>query len=108
MALRQDADGFLQGDPVDVGNFAMMLFNLGETTATKRRPEPPADVARDAERYRWLRKRICFSGNGDGTASMHAINLPNSARFPEVGQLEAGADAAIDAAIERDKKGCES
>lgn len=46
-----------KGDPVDVGNFAMMLFNRGETTATKHRPEPTADVVRDAERYRWLLKQ---------------------------------------------------
>lgn len=43
-----------KGDPVDVGNFAMMLFNRGETTATKHRPEPPADVARDAESAGYL------------------------------------------------------
>jgi len=64
--------------------------------------EPPADVARDAERYRFLRKKICFSGNGDGTASMHAINLPDAARFPEYDNLEIGVDAAIDAAIDRE------
>ena len=68
-----------------------------------QQPEPPADLVRDAERYRWLRKKLCFSGNGDGTASMHAINLPNAAKFPEHDKLEIGADAAIDAAIERDK-----
>jgi hypothetical protein len=43
-----------KGDPVDVGNFAMMLFNRGETTATKHRPEPTADVVRDAESVGYL------------------------------------------------------
>lgn len=39
-----------KGDPVDVGNFAMMLFNRHETTAQPH-PEPPDDVARDAALY---------------------------------------------------------
>jgi hypothetical protein len=40
-----------KGDPVDVGNFAMMLFCRGESTA----PVVQDDVVRDAERYRWLK-----------------------------------------------------
>lgn len=44
-------DHVAKGDPVDVGNFAMMLFNRGEVTTPA---ELPADVARDAERWRML------------------------------------------------------
>ena len=47
------ANHIAKGDPVDVGNFAMMLFNRNETTA-QRLPEPPADVARDAEPVGYL------------------------------------------------------
>ena len=61
-------------------------------------------LRKDAERYRWLRRKICFNGNGDGTATMHAINLPNATKFPDVGEVEIGVDAAIDAALKEQSK----
>jgi hypothetical protein len=51
---------------------------------------------KDAERYRSLRRKICFTGNGDGTSSMHAINLPDVVGFPSVGKQLQFIDAAID------------
>jgi hypothetical protein len=61
-------------------------------------PRATAVDVRDAERYRWLRRRICFTGNGDGSASMHVINLPDTPYFPEM-EIEKAVDQAIDAAI---------
>lgn len=61
-------------------------------------------LRKDAERYRWLRRKMCFNGNGDGTATMHAINLPNATKFPDVGEVEIGVDAAIDAALQEQSK----
>ena len=61
-------------------------------------------LRKDAERYRWLRRKMCFNGNGDGTATMHAINLPNATKFPDVGEVEIGVDAAIDAALKEQNK----
>ena len=61
-------------------------------------------LRKDAERYRWLRRKMCFNGNGDGTATMHAINLPNATKFPDVGEVEIGVDAAIDAALKEQSK----
>ena len=59
--------------------------------------------ARDAARYRWLRRKFCLTGNGDGTCSMHAINLPGAAKgWPEPDQIMPFCDAAIDAAMEAD------
>lgn len=57
--------------------------------------------AEDAARYRWLRRKFCLTGNGDGTCSMHAINLPASIKgWPEPIEAEIMnfCDAAIDAA----------
>lgn len=56
--------------------------------------------AKDAERWRYLRTKVGFSGNGDGTSSMFAINLPvRVAGWPEVGQHAEFIDAAIDSEI---------
>jgi hypothetical protein len=55
----------------------------------------------DAERWRYIRRRLCLTGNGDGTCVMHAINLPaNIQGWPEPGQVAEFCDAAIDAAID--------
>ncbi len=57
--------------------------------------------ARDAARWRFIRRKLCLTGNGDGTCAMHAINLPASIPgWPEPGPAVAEfCDAAIDAAI---------
>lgn len=64
----------------------------------------PADeaVRRDAERWRYVRRKLCLTGNGNGTCSMQAINLPEAIPgWPECGRVAEFCDAAIDAAIAR-------
>ncbi|SPU49878.1 hypothetical protein [Bordetella trematum] len=64
---------------------------------------PAADErdAKDAARWRLVRRKLCLTGNGDGTCAMHALNLPASIPgWPEPGDAVAEfCDAAIDAAI---------
>ena len=51
----------------------------------------------DAARYRFLRRKLCVTGNGDGTCTMQAINLPHRIHgWPEHGEHEQFFDAAID------------
>ena len=51
----------------------------------------------DAARYRFLRRKLCVTGNGDGTCAMQAINLPHRIHgWPEHGEHERFFDAAID------------
>lgn len=58
--------------------------------------------ARDAARWRYIRRRLCLTGNGDGTCAMQAVNLPASIKgWPEVGQVAEFCDAAIDAALKK-------
>ena len=55
----------------------------------------------DAERWRYIRRKLCLTGNGDGACAMQAINLPaNIQGWPEPGQVAEFCDAVIDAAIE--------
>jgi len=55
----------------------------------------------DAARWRYIRRKLCLTGNGDGTCAMQAINLPaNIQGWSEPGQVAEFCDAAIDAAIE--------
>ncbi|MGX9694445.1 hypothetical protein ACTJNK_29180 [Achromobacter anxifer] len=65
------------------------------------RAAPAAGDARDAERWRFIRRKLCLTGDGDGTCGMHAINLPASIPgWPDPGAAVAEfCDAAIDAAI---------
>ena len=81
---------------------AGLLAVLDERDRLRAEAEALADVLdtlrADAERWRFVRRKVCFSGIGDGTAHMDIINLPISAKFPDLGEHEACADAAIDAA----------
>jgi len=55
----------------------------------------------DAERWRYIRRKLCLTGNGDGTCAMHATNLPADIQgWPEPGQVAEFCDAAIDAAMQ--------
>lgn len=57
-------------------------------------------LAHDAARYSFIRRKLCVTGNGDGTCAMQAINLPHRIEgWPEQGEHEAFFDTAIDAAI---------
>lgn len=68
---------------------------------------PAAGDALDAARWRFVRRKLCLTGNGDGTCAMHAINLPASIPgWPEPGDAVAEfCDAAIDAALAAQRKG---
>ena len=60
-----------------------------------------AEAKKDAERWKYARRKICFTGNGDGTCMMHGINLPAAIPgWPDPGKVEEFCDAAIDAAME--------
>ena len=64
-------------------------------------PQPQAD-ALDAERWRFIKRKLCLTGNGDGACAMQALNLPaRIIGWPDVGELAIAQslDAAIDAAI---------
>ncbi|MGK0556123.1 hypothetical protein [Bordetella bronchiseptica] len=67
----------------------------------KRSGAPAAGDALDAARWRFVRRKLCLTRNGDGTCAMQAINLPASIPgWPELGSDGAEfCDAAIDAAI---------
>lgn len=68
---------------------------------TQVAPQPQAD-ARDAERWRFIKRKLCLTCNGDGTCAMQALNLPaRILGWPDVGELAIAQflDAAIDAAI---------
>lgn len=71
------------------------------------RPAPAAGDALDAARWRFVRRKLCLTGNGDGTCAMHAINLPASIPgWPEPGDAVAEfCDAAIDAALAAQRRG---
>ena len=59
-----------------------------------------AEAKKDAERWKYARRKMCFTGNGDGTCMMHGINLPAAIPgWPDPGKVEEFCDAAIDAAM---------
>lgn len=73
----------------------------------ERWPAPAVGDALDAARWRFVRRKLCLTGNGDGTSAMQAINLPDSIHgWPEPGSAVAEfCDAAIDAALAAQRKG---
>ena len=59
-----------------------------------------AEAKKDAERWKYARRKICFTDNGDGTCMMHGINLPAAIPgWPDPGKVAEFCDAAIDAAM---------
>ncbi|MDX3986127.1 MAG: hypothetical protein QHC88_12825 [Achromobacter sp.] len=84
-------------DPV---HFRRDLVSLEEAIVAKV-SAPAASDALDAQRWRFIRRKLCLTGNGDGTCAIHAINLPASVPgWPEPGPAVAEfCDAAIDAEI---------
>jgi len=94
--------------PHGIGGHARALLSaaasrLAAAPTTQPAPTTPqADsVLEDAARYRWLRRKFCLTGDGDGTCCMHAINLPASIKgWPEpiAAEVMNFCDAAIDAA----------
>lgn len=79
---------------------------LRERVMVSTSPKAQAD-ALDAARWRFIKRKLCLSGNGDGTCSMQALNLPaRILGWPDVGELAIAqfVDAAIDAAITESKE----
>jgi hypothetical protein len=61
--------------------------------------------AEDAARWRYIRRKLCLTGNGDGTCAMQAINLPAAIQgWPEPEQVAEFCDAAIDTAMSKEGK----
>lgn len=88
-----------KGDPVDVGNFAMMLHQRGERISGRDEALPAADGdALDASRYRWLRGHFRFAADSDSE-----IWFDSGLEHSPAEQL----DAAIDAARSTPAKGGE-
>lgn len=58
--------------------------------------------ARDSARWRYVRRKLCLTGNGDGTCGMQAINLPGSIPgWPDTSDdVVDFCEAAIDAAMQ--------
>ena len=73
----------------------------------KKRADPRDADARDAECWRFIRRKLCLIDNGDGTCAMQALNLPaRILGWPDVGELAMAQflDAAIYAAIAAEKE----
>ena len=75
-----------------IGKFAFDAMRAAQTPA-----EPPADVARDAERYRWLRDKCRATGEHWGGRWSLVIEGP----CPDGDKSSGAIDKAIDAAIKR-------
>lgn len=61
-----------------------------------------AEAKKDAERWKYARRKMCLTGNGDGTCMMHGINFPaDIPGWPEPGKVEEFCDVAIDSARAR-------
>lgn len=84
-----DAGGLFRVDFVRAFKAAML--------AAPTPAEPPADVARDAERYRWLRDKCRATGEHWGGRWSLVIEGP----CPDGDKSSGSIDKAIDAAIER-------
>lgn len=91
-----------KGDPVDVGNFAMMLHQRGERVSGRDdalRPAPAAGDALDAARYRWLRNHP-LDGLEETTPCIRAAD--NDTRHWALRGEHA--DAAIDFAMQQQSR----
>lgn len=98
-------------DAADQGSMFRVTFGMGVLLDPRNKLlDPAADTlelhpdhvrnARDAERWRYIRRKLCLTGNGDGTCTMQAINLPDAIPgWPKVGAEAEFFDAAIDEAL---------
>lgn len=63
------------------------------------------DSDSDAARWRYIRRKLCLIGNGNGTCVMKAINLPEAIKgWPEPGKVAEFCDEAIDHAIDHARR----
>ena len=102
--LGKNADAYANNQTSDSFDWKLIRdarFAQLVAAAERAAPQPQAD-ARDAERWRFIKRKLCLTGNGDGTCAMQALNLPaRILGWPDVGELAIAQflDAAIDAAI---------
>ena len=76
---------------------------IDEIDALQAEVEAQQQDKLDAERWRYIRRKLCLTGNGNGTCAMQAINLPAAIQgWPEPGQVAEFCDAAIDAAMRKE------
>lgn len=81
------------GDTVNAYNRVLALINAS--------PKGGSTDAKDAARWRYIRRKLCLTVNGDGTCIMQVINLPASIHgWPDPGQVSEFCDTAIDAAMQ--------
>lgn len=82
-----------------LGDVLCLLDSLGPQTDAS--PKGGSE-ALDAARWRYVRRKLCLTGNGDGTCGMQAINLPGSIPgWPDTSDDVVGfCEAAIDAAMQ--------
>ena len=108
----------LNGDPspwgeiLEGGRFERISsLHVVQNLLAARPPEQPADLVRDAERYRWLRNwtRRAYGIDSNPAFILPHVPIPTGPDQNIMrGSLAQHLDNAIDAAIERDKKGDQS
>ena len=102
-----DDNGPLSGKPCAW----CMTWNKAKAMLAEQQPEQPADLVRDAERYRWLRNwtRRAYGIDSNPAFILPHVPIPTGPDQNIMrGSLAQHLDNAIDAAIERDKKGDQS
>lgn len=99
-----DDNGPLSGKPCAW----CMTWNKVKAMLAAQQPAQPADLVRDAERYRWLRNwtRRAYGIDSNPAFILPHVPIPTGPDQNIMrGSLAQHLDNAIDAAIERDKKG---
>ena len=100
--LKVNGDGFIEGWTRPVIDEEMWEPIDRAAIATAKEADPRGADALDAERWRFIKRKLCLTGNGDGTCAMQALNLPaRILGWPDVGEsaMAQFLDTAIDAAI---------
>jgi len=97
-------DASPKGDEVSLDDLPGMWEKadlVGGATDAEDSPKGGSE-ARDAARWRYVRRKLCLTGNGDGTCGMQAINLPGSIPgWPDTSDdVVDFCEAAIDAAMQ--------
>ena len=81
------------------------LFGSDARDGIDRLEERLRAAEQDTARWRFIRRKLCLTGNGDGTCAMQAINLPAAIQgWPEPEQVAEFCDAAIDDAMGKEGK----
>ena len=102
--------GFKAGNEQGIAQ-QIEIHKLHDLLAAPTQAEAPADVVRDAERYRWLRNwtRRAYGIDSNPAFILPHVPIPTGPDQNIMrGSLAQHLDNAIDAAIERDKKGDQS